>query len=109
LIHAKKGGQFYKETDRPGKSENLFQVAALPYRALNLSLARSERLIDRHLAGQGSSNVLAHLLADRLKLRYSDKLYADLGNLLKRRVRRIGGLHRLEGHRSNANGRFTLE
>ena len=50
-----------------------------------------------------------HLLADRLKLRYSDKLYADLGNLLKRRVRRIGGLHRLEGYRSNANGRFTLE
>jgi hypothetical protein len=43
---------------------------------------------------------LAHLLADRLKLRYSDKLYADLGNLLKRRVRRIRGLHRLEGYRS---------
>jgi hypothetical protein len=37
-----------------------------------------------------------------LKLRYSDKLHADVGNLLNRRVRRISGFYRLEG--SEANG-----
>jgi hypothetical protein len=41
----KKAASFCKVTDRPGKSENLFQVAALPYGPLNLSLARLERLI----------------------------------------------------------------
>jgi hypothetical protein len=82
LIPTKKGGQSCEQTDRPGKSEDLLQVAALSYGSLNLSLTRLERLIDRHLAGQSGSDVLAYLETDRLKLRYSDKLHTDIGTFL---------------------------
>jgi hypothetical protein len=71
----------------------------MPYGPFNFCLARLECLIDRHLAGQGGSDVLANLQADRLKLWYSDKLYSDVRDLLNGRVRRVSRLHGLEGAR----------
>jgi hypothetical protein len=72
----------------------------LPYGPFNFCLTRLECLVDRHLAGQGGSDVLANLQADGLKLWYPDKLYSDVRDLLNSRVRRVSRLHGFESYRS---------
>ena len=66
----------------------------------NFSLAGPERLIHRHLAGQGGGDILTNLQADGLELGYADELYPDVRHVLNRGVCWVGCLHRLEGYRS---------
>jgi hypothetical protein len=60
-------------------------------------LAIFQCLIDRHLTGQRSRDILSHDSAERLKLRDADKLDAGVWHRLYAGVGRVGRLHRLQG------------
>src|SRR5918994_4880255 len=73
----------------------LLRVTGLLHRPLSRRLRGLERLFQLHLTGQGRRHGLAGLRADRLELRNSDELNADIGFGVLRRGHRIGGFDRL--------------
>src|SRR5690606_18014044 len=97
-VPKEKGGPSRRMEDGPRGETALLYVTALHHFARGKLLRVGESLIDGHLSSEGGGELLANSRANALELWDRHELHADIGNFIDSRMRRVGGLDRLQRH-----------